>query len=118
MGKTMYTKMAPMTAKEKRSRDAEVASVLRFMQKHAVVTTPKTVYVKTKRVKDMDDGVAASASLVQALWRTLWRGFIARGEAAALKIAVAASKKAAAATAEKELKKNSQDSPRRSKRTL
>ena len=65
MGKTMYTKMAPMTAKEKRSRDAEVSSVLRFMQKHAVVTTPKTVYVKTKRVKDMDDGVAASASLVQ-----------------------------------------------------
>ena len=94
MGKHNYSKMAPMTTVEKQMRDAQAASVRQLLYKAAVFyeTTPT---VRTVKIKDAKNTGAVAASKVQAAMR----GFVARRDVAALKVAVAASKKEAAAAA-------------------
>ena len=94
MAKRNYQKLHKMNATEKRLRDAEAADVHRFLlTKPSKDYAPVKAVVKTKKIKDTTDGWAAAAALVQAAWRAL----VARKAVAALKIAVAASRKEAAA---------------------
>ena len=95
MGKHNYSKMAPMTAVEKQRRDAEAASVRQLLFKAPVVRDTVTPMVRTVKIKDANNWEAAAASKVQAALR----GFVARRDVAALRVAVAASDKEAAAEA-------------------
>ena len=95
MGKLGYNKMMPMTAIEKRQRDAEAAAVRQFLQKPPMVGSTSAKVVRFAKIKDTTDRVAEAATLVQKLWR----GFAGRKDAAALKVAVTASKLEAAAAA-------------------
>lgn len=92
MGK--YSKTTPMTAVEKRLRDAEAASVRELLRK-APVVHETTSTLRTVKIKDAKITEASVASKVQAAMR----GFVARRDVAALKVAVAASDKEAAAAA-------------------
>ena len=96
MGKSNYSKTTPMTAVEKRLRDAEAASVRELLRKAPVVhEMTSTSTLRTVKIKDAKNTETSAASKVQAAMR----GFVARRDVAALKAAVAASDKEAAAAA-------------------
>ena len=95
MGKRHLQKMQAMSNMEKNMRNAELAACKQFLRMPKAKHAPRPV-VKTKKVL-VNDGRTEGAVRLQALWR----GHLARQATQALRMAVAASVKEAAAASMK-----------------